>query len=207
MKTEDEIRNEIVALGRSLFERGLTSGSTGNLSVRLDHGGYLMTQTDSSLGFLDPGRLSRLDADGTWVDGDKPTKEAYLHLAMYRANPRTKAVAHLHSTYSVCLSCLRGVDAEDMIPPFTPYVRMKVGRVAKVPFYPPGDEALGPVIREKAQTHSGIIIANHGPVVAAESIRAAVFGVEEVEEGAKLAYLLRNEDADLIPEEFGQALL
>ncbi len=207
MTTEDKIRDEIVFLGRSLFERGLTSGSTGNLSVRLDDGGFLMTPTDSSLGFLDPGNLSRLDADGTWIDGDKPTKEAFLHLAMYQANAQTNAVAHLHSTYSVCLSCLRDVDTEDMIPPLTPYVLMKVGRVAKVPFYPPGDEALAPVIRRKAETNSGIIIANHGPVVAAESIRAAVFGIEEVEEGAKLAYLLAGKDVDLIPEAFRQSLL
>ena len=205
--TEKELRAEIAALGRSLFERGLTSGSTGNLSARLEDGGYLMTPTDASLGFLDPARLSQLDAEGKWISGDKPTKEALLHLAMYRANANTRGVAHLHSTYSVCLSCLRELDAEDMIPPITPYVLLKVGRVARVPFYPPGDEALGPVIEQKARTHSGIIIANHGPVVAAESIRDAVFGIEEVEESAKLAFLLRGEDAEFTPEKYRQSLL
>ena len=207
MNTENRLRDEIARLGRSLFERGLTSGSTGNLSARLDDGGYLVTPTDTSLGFLDPARLSRLDSEGNWIDGDKPTKEGFMHLSMYRAGADRRAVAHLHSTYSVCLSCLRGLDTEDMLPPITPYVLMKVGRVAKVPFFPPGDEALGPVIEEKARTHSGIIIANHGPVVAARSLRAAVFGIEEVEESAKLAFLLRNEDVELIPEDYRLTLL
>ncbi|MDE0245139.1 MAG: aldolase [Gammaproteobacteria bacterium] len=207
MNAENRLRDEIARLGRSLFERGLTSGSTGNLSARLDDGGYLVTPTDTSLGFLDPARLSRLDSEGNWIDGDKPTKEGFLHIAMYRANADRRAVAHLHSTYSVCLSCLRGLDTEDMLPPITPYVLMKVGRVAKVPFFPPGDEALGPVIEDKARTHSGIIIANHGPVVASRSLRAAVFGIEEVEESAKLAFLLRNEDVEFIPEDYRQTLL
>ncbi|MXW19305.1 MAG: aldolase [Gammaproteobacteria bacterium] len=207
MNTENRLRDEIAKLGRSLFERGLTSGSTGNLSARLDDGGYLVTPTDTSLGFLDPARLSRLDSQGNWIDGDKPTKEGFLHLSMYRVDGDRRAVAHLHSTYSVCLSCLRDLDADDMLPPITPYVLMKVGRVARVPFFPPGDEALGPVIEEKARTHSGIIIANHGPVVAARSLRAAVFGIEEVEESAKLAFLLRNEDVEFIPEDYRQTLL
>lgn len=207
MNRENRLRDEIARLGRSLFERGLTSGSTGNLSARLDDGGYLVTPTNTSLGFLDPARLSRLDSEGNWIDGDKPTKEGFLHLSMYRANADRRAVAHLHSTYSVCLSCLRGLGTEDMLPPITPYVLMKVGRVARVPFFPPGDEALGPVIEEKARTHSGIIIANHGPVVAARSLRAAVYGIEEVEESAKLAFLLRNEDVEFIPDDYRRTLL
>ena len=133
---ENKLREEIAELGRSLFERGLTSGSTGNLSARLEDGGYLMTPTNTSLGSLDPARLSRLDSEGNWTDGDRPTKEGFMHISMYRANANRRAVAHLHSTYSVCLSCLRGVDTEDMIPPITPYVLMKVGRVARVPFLP-----------------------------------------------------------------------
>ena len=205
--SDSRIRDQIAGLAASLFERGLTSGSTGNLSARLDDGGYLVTPTDTSLGFLDPARLSRLDSGGNWIDGDMPTKEGFLHLSMYRADADRRAVAHLHSTYSVCLSCLRGLDTEDMLPPITPYVLMKVGRVARVPFFPPGDEALGPVIEEKARTHSGIIIANHGPVVAARSLRAAVFGIEEVEESAKLAFFLRNEDVEFIPEDYRQTLL
>ena len=205
--SENRLRDEITRLGRSLFERGLTSGSTGNLSARLEDGGYLMTPTNTSLGFLDPARLSRMNAEGEWLGGDKPTKEGFLHIAMYRSNPNTRAVSHLHSTYSVCLSCLRGLDSEDMLAPITPYVLMKVGRVARVPFFPPGDEALGPVIEKQARTHSGIIIANHGPVVAARSLRAAVFGIEEVEESAKLAFLLRNEEVDYIPEHYRQTLL
>ena len=138
-------RERIALHAKSLFDRGLTHGSTGNISVRLPDGSLLVTPTGSSMGFLDPGRISHLAANGEHLSGDKPTKEGFLHLSMYRANADRRAVAHLHSTYSVCLSCLRDLDSEDMLPPITPYVLMKVGRVARVPFFPPGDEALGPV--------------------------------------------------------------
>jgi len=194
-------------LGRSLFERGLTPGSTGNLSARLDDGGYLMTPTSACLGFLNPEKLSRLDAEGNWVAGDKPTKEDFMHFAMYRANTDTRAVVHLHSTYSVCLSCMANTNPEDMIPPLTPYLMMQVGRVASVPFYPPGDMALGPALENKAKTHSGIIIANHGPVVAAKSLRAAVFGIEELEESAKLTYLLAERKVEYISDHHRETLL
>ena len=207
MTRENTVREEICELGRSLFERGLTTGSTGNLSARLEDGGYLMTPTNSCLGSLDPAKLSRLDAEQQWIDGDKPSKEDFMHFAMYRAKSETGSVVHLHSTYSVLLSCLSNTNPDDMIPRLTPYVLMKVGYVARVPFYPPGDKRQGPAIEEKAKVHNAIIIANHGPLVASRSIREAVFAMEEVEESAKLAYLLRNEEVTHIPDHFLQSLL
>lgn len=194
MCTETKCRDEMVLLARSLFERGLSPGSSGNLSCRLPEGGFLMTPTNSSFGFLDPDRLSKLDADGAWVSGDKPTKEDFLHLAMYEMQPNTQAVTHLHSTYCVCLSCLKGVDDHNMIPPLTPYVQMRVGPVAAAPYYRPGDRALGADIKRLAEKHSGIIIKNHGPVVAAKSLRDSVFAMEELEEAAKLYLLTRGLD-------------
>lgn len=199
MQSETAARDEMVLLARSLFERGLTAGSTGNLSVRIKDG-FLMTPTNASFGFLEPSRLSKLDDSGTWVSGDKPTKEAFLHLAMYRAIPERQSVSHLHSTHCVCLSCLADIDPTNMITPYTPYLTMRVGRVALAPYYRPGDDALGPVIESLGKSHNGIVIANHGPVVAGKTLRDAVFAIEELEESARIQLLLHGRAANTLSD-------
>src|SRR5262245_50144871 len=143
MATESDMRDAMCLTGASLFNRGLTHGSTGNISVRLDDGGFLMTPTGSSLGSLDPARLSKLDGAAKHLCGDLPTKEAFLHAAMYAERPQARAVVHLHSTYSVAVSCLDGLDPHNVLPPLTAYSIMRVGALALVPYYPPGDAALG----------------------------------------------------------------
>ena len=206
MSEENQLRDEMCLLARSMFERGLTPGSTGNLSARLPDGGFLVTPTNASFGFLDPDRLSRLDDRGDWRDGDKPTKEVFLHLAMYRGRPNLAAVSHLHSTWCVCLSCLRDVDPDNMIPPMTPYLQMRVGPVARAPYRTPGDPSLGPEIERLAERHAGMIIANHGPVVGGRSLRDSVFAMEELEESAKLTMLTRGLDLNLLTAADLQAL-
>jgi ribulose-5-phosphate 4-epimerase/fuculose-1-phosphate aldolase len=191
MSEERDLRNAIVRWGRSLFERGFTVGSSGNISVRLDDG-YLVTPTNSCMGFLDPDRLSKLDADGEHVDGDKPTKERPLHFAFYETRPQARAVVHLHSTYATALSCLADVDPEDAIPPITPYVVMRVGRVPVVPYTKPGSPDIAPSIRARAPDHPAILLANHGPVVAGTSLESAVFAAEELEETAKLVVMTKG---------------
>lgn len=200
MTGETKQRDEMVLLARSLFERGLTPGSSGNLSCRLESGGFLMTPTNSSFGFLEAATLSKLDESGNHVSGDKPTKEDFLHLAMYHGRPETKAVTHLHSTYCVCLSCLKDTDEANMVPAATPYVHMRVGPIAAAPYKRPGDRSLGPDIQRLAEKHSGIIIRNHGPVVAAKSIRDSVFAMEELEEAARIFLLTRGMDLNLLSE-------
>lgn len=202
---DTRVREEMCVLARSLFERGLTPGSSGNLSARLPDGGFLMTPTNASLGFLNPRELSVLDDAGAWVSGDKPTKEAFLHLSMYRGRPSLNAISHLHSTYCVCLSCLMDVDPEDAIPPITPYVRMRAGRVGLVPYARPGDDSIAPVIEQKARSHVALIIRNHGPVVGGKSLRDSVFAMEELEEAAKVCLLLKGQDIQyLTPEQISE---
>jgi 3-dehydro-4-phosphotetronate decarboxylase len=191
---ESDARDQLVAYGQSLFDRGYSCGTSGNLSVRLDGGGYLMTPTNVSLGRLESGRLSRLDDAGEHDNGPTPTKEAWLHLAMYRSRPRAGAIVHLHSTYSVALSCLDGRDHEDMLPPFTPYVVMRVGRVALIPYGRPGDSSLADEISRRAVYHHSILLANHGPVVAGADLGNAVAIAEELEETARLMFLLAGHD-------------
>lgn len=193
MSLESKLREEICRSGASLFERGLTHGSTGNISVALPDGGWLMTPTGSSLGTLDPAKLSKLDAGGKLVSGDKPTKEAFLHTCMYRERPKAGAVVHLHSTHSVAVSCLDGIDHASCLPPITAYFVMRVGTLPLVPYFPPGDEALAEAVAKLAGKHHAVLLANHGPVVAGSSLSAAQDAVEELEETAKLFLLLRNE--------------
>lgn len=189
--TDRDLRKAIVAHGSSLFARGLSPGTSGNISARSDDG-WLMTPTNSSLGLLDPERLSRLDADGRHVDGDAPTKESWLHLAMYEARPDAQAIVHLHSTYAVAAACLADADREDVLPPLTPYYVMRVGRLPLVPYARPGDRSLADAVRERARESHALLLANHGPMVAGSSLDAAASAIEELEETAKLVLLLRG---------------
>jgi ribulose-5-phosphate 4-epimerase/fuculose-1-phosphate aldolase len=189
---ETAIREAICRFARSLFDRGLTPGSSGNISVRLDDGGWLVTPTNASLGFLDPGKLSRLDANGKLVSGDAPTKEVPLHTALYQTRNAARAVVHLHSTHSVALSMLPEIDPRAALPPMTPYYLMRCGPTALVPYYRPGDPAVADAIKGLAGKYASVLLANHGPVVAGDTLEAAVFAMEELEETAKLYLLLRG---------------
>ena len=190
--SEARIREDVCRFGRSLFERGLTPGSSGNISVRLDDGGFLVTPTNASLGFLDPARLSHLAPDGRLVSGDAPTKEVPLHGALYQTRRAAGAVVHLHSTHSVALSMLPEIDPRAALPPLTAYYLMKCGATALVPYYRPGDPAVADAIKGLAGKYSSVLLANHGPVVSGDTLEAAVFAMEELEETAKLYLLLRG---------------
>ncbi len=193
MTQETQIRDEIVATATSLFERGYTHGSTGNISVPVEDG-LIVTPTGSSFGALDPARLSKLDFDGNHVSGDKPTKESFLHRAVYAACARAGAVIHLHGTHSVALSCLPVADPEDALPKLTPYSHMQCGHVALLPYFRPGDVALAEAVQQKAHKHWSILLAHHGPVVAGTSLRNAMYATEELEQTARLALMLRGAD-------------
>lgn len=193
MSEEARLREDICRMAKSLFDRGLTGGSSGNISARLSDGRLLVTPTGTSFGSLDPARLSLFDADGRLASGDKPTKEMPLHAAFYETRPtKTGAVVHLHSCHSVALSMLPDVDPDNMLPPLTAYSIMKLGKVKLLPYFIPGDPAMGDAIRGLAGRRSAVMLANHGPVVAAKDLEAAVYAVEELEETAKLALLTRG---------------
>lgn len=190
--TEDDTRHLLVDLAASLFARGFSVGSAGNVSVRLDDG-YLITPTNSCLGRLDPTRLSRLDAGFRHIGGDKPSKEVFMHRAFYAARADTGAVVHLHSTMATAVACLPDVDADNPIPPLTPYFVMRVGRrMPIVQYYRPGDPAMEPAIEAGAQDARAVLLANHGPVVSGKTLTDAVYAAEELEEAARLFLLLRN---------------
>ena len=194
------MREEICELGRSLFERALTHGSTGNISTRCTDG-WLLTPTGSNLGRLDPARLSKLDWSGKLMAGDAPSKESFLHLAMYQQRERNQAVVHLHSTYSVAVSVLEDVDPADVLPPLTAYYIMRIGSLPLVPYYAPGDMALAEAVRGVAAKHHALLLANHGPVVAGSSLSAAADAVEELEATAKLYLLLQGRPVRMLTAE------
>lgn len=189
--SESRIRDQITILAKSMFDRGLTFGSSGNLSVRIDDG-WLMTPTGSTLGTLDPARISKLDNKGELVSGDPPTKESFLHIAMYEERPTSGAVVHLHSTHSVAVSCLSDINEKDVLPPITAYYVMRVGKLPLIPYFLPGDLNLAKAVREQASDHHAVLLANHGPVVAGTSLQDAVQAIEELEETAKLYLMLKD---------------
>lgn len=188
---ESQLRESITEFARSLFERGLTFGSSGNISARIDDG-WLLTPTNSCMGRLDPARISKLDSNGTLISGDPPSKESFLHSAVYDQRPGDSAIVHLHSTHSVAVSCLPDVDPENVLPPITAYYVMKIGRLPLVPYYPPGDKSLADAVSGLAAKHSAVLLANHGPVVAGKNLEAAIYATEELEETAKLHLLLQG---------------
>jgi ribulose-5-phosphate 4-epimerase/fuculose-1-phosphate aldolase len=202
---ESQVREAISRFGKSMFDRGLTFGSSGNISVRIDDG-WLMTPTNASLGNLDPARISKLDDQGNVISGDAPTKEKFLHIAMYEERPKPGAVVHLHSTHSVAVSCLADVNPQDVLPPITAYFVMRIGTLPLVPYYPPGDLNLAKAVREMASKHHAVLLANHGPVVAGGSLESAVYATEELEETAKIFLLLKDQKSKFLTPEHVTAL-
>ena len=188
---ENQLREQIAMIGKSLYERGLAHGSAGNISVKLADG-WLMTPTNSCLGRLDPARISQLDADGSLIAGDPPSKEAFLHIAVYQERAASGAVVHLHSAHAVAVSCMDGLNPRNVFPPITAYAVMQVGRLALVPYHPPGDPSLAEAVRKLAGRHHALLLANHGPVVAGSSLDAAAGAIEELEQTARLMLLLRG---------------
>jgi ribulose-5-phosphate 4-epimerase/fuculose-1-phosphate aldolase len=191
-------RERICLMAKSMFDRGLTHGSTGNISARLSDGSLLVTPTGSSMGFLDPARISHLSAGGDLLSGDPPTKEMPLHAAFYDTRRETGAVVHLHSCHSVALSLLPDVDPDNVLPPLTAYGIMQLGKVKLLPFFVPGDPAMGDAVRGLAGRLSAVLLANHGPVVAGKDLEAAVYATEELEASAKLTLLLRGETVNAL---------
>ncbi|EMG51927.1 3-oxo-tetronate 4-phosphate decarboxylase [Brucella pseudogrignonensis] len=193
MSEATKLRETICLLAKSMYDRGLTAGSSGNISARLSDGRLLVTPTGSSFGRLDPQRLSLFDQEGRFLDGDPPTKEMPLHTAFYDTRgARAQAVVHLHSCHSVALSLLPDTDPDNMLPPLTAYSIIKLGRVKMLPYFMPGDPAIGAAIKGLAGKRSAVMLANHGPVVAARDLEAAVYAIEELEETARLALLTRG---------------
>lgn len=195
---ESTLRESLCNLAASLFDRGLTHGSTGNISARTDDGGLLVSPTGTSFGRLDPARLSRFDAEGRHIGGDKPTKEMPLHSAFYDTRSTAGAVVHLHSSHAVALSLLPEVDEDNFLPALTPYAIMQLGRVKLLPFFVPGDPGMGDAVRGLAGKRSAVMLANHGPVVAGKTIEAACNAIEELEATARLALLLRGINARVL---------
>jgi 3-dehydro-4-phosphotetronate decarboxylase len=193
MSEESKVRERIAAVGRSLYSRGLSPGSSGNISVRLTDG-WLLTPTNSCLGELDPSSLSRLDWHGNLISGAKPSKEYFLHLAMYENRPQSRAVVHLHSSFAAAVSCLEGLNHASCIPPITPYFVMRVGKLPLIPYFRPGDQSLAGEIAKLAGKHAAVLLANHGPVVSGTDLDSAMYAAEELEETSKLMLLLHGQN-------------
>lgn len=198
MKTDNALRELICTLAKSMFDRGLTGGSTGNISARTSDGGLLVSPTGTSFGRLDPARLSHFDATGRLVGGDQPTKEMPLHAAFYETRSTAGAVVHLHSCHAVALSMMPDADADNFLPPLTPYAIMKLGKVQLLPFFRPGDPAMGDAVRGLAGKRSAVMLANHGPVVAGKDVEAACNAIEELEDTARLAMMMRGVQASML---------
>lgn len=195
--TKTEIAHLMAKLCASLFDRGYSVGGAGNVSARLEEGGFLVTPTNSSLGRLDPDNLSLIDADGNHASGPRPSKEFAFHGGLYDCRPETGAIVHLHATHLTALSCLPDLPSDNAIRPFTPYYVMRAGYMPVIPYYKPGSPEIGQDLVAAANKHpaaKAFLLASHGVVVLGKDLEDAVNNAEELEETAKLLFLLRREE-------------
>ena len=188
---EAQCRHELVRYARSLFERGYSSGGAGNISLKLADNTVLATPTNSSFGDLDADTLSKVTQEGEHISGEKPSKEILMHLAIYRQRPQCGAIVHLHSPWLTALSCLPGLDPANALPPVTPYYVMRVGKLPVIPYIRPGSPRIADEVEKLAVDHNAMLLANHGPIISGKNIREAVFNAEELEETAKLYFILK----------------
>ena len=192
VKTETDFRNDLCFAGKVLFDRGLTNGAAGNMSIALPDGNFIVTPTGSALGNLDPVSLSKIDAQGNLLSGDKPTKEVPFHLALYRVNPQIKAIIHLHSSYSTAYACLDNLDPTDALRPMTPYLVMRLGKVLLTPYRKPGSKLIADDIEAVGAGHKAFLLANHGMVVGGKDMNDALNNTQELEESCKLYFLTKG---------------
>ncbi len=198
MNNATVLREQIASIAKSLFDRGLTSGASGNISARLENGSLLVTPTGSSFRNLDPAKISEIDPQGQLVSGDTPTKEMALHQAFYDTRSVTGAVVHLHSTHSVALSVLPEIDPDNVLPAITAYSVMRLGKVKLLPYYMPGDPTMGDAVKGLAGKRAAVLLAHHGPVVAGKDLLAATYAMEELEETARLTLLTRGMNPNIL---------
>ncbi|WP_070965628.1 aldolase [Vibrio sonorensis] len=198
---EQKQREQLVSLAKSMFDRGYATGGAGNISVKVDDELLLTTPTGSSLGRLAAENLSLVNMDGEHLSGEKPSKEVTFHIEIYRHRPQAKAIVHLHSTYLTALSCLDNLDRRNVIKPFTPYYVMRIGKLPLVDYLNPGDKRIGAELAKLAPDYRAYLLANHGPVVTGKDLLDAVDNAEELEETAKLYFLLRGGGVSYLTEE------
>jgi ribulose-5-phosphate 4-epimerase/fuculose-1-phosphate aldolase len=188
----EEARTEVVRAAHRIGEKRLTHGRTGNVGARAGDL-VVVTPTGIALEEAETDALSVLElSSGRHVDGPKPTKEAFLHAAVLRSRPQDHVVVHTHSTHAAAVSCLDGLDPDDALPPLTAYYAMRVGHLPLIPYHAPGDDSLGPLAERLALDRHCLLIANHGPVVAASDAATALDILEELEETARIHLLVRG---------------
>ncbi|HBV75925.1 MULTISPECIES: 3-oxo-tetronate 4-phosphate decarboxylase [Vibrio] len=198
---ENELRLQMVNLARSMFERGYATGGAGNLSLKLPNGHFLATPTGSSFGRLVADELSVVDKGGNHISGKRPSKEVAFHLAIYEKDPNCNAIVHLHSTYLTALSCLENLDHSNAIKAFTPYYVMRVGELPVVEYFRPGSPRIAEELSKLAGKYRAFLLANHGPIITGTDFLDAVDNAEELEETAKLAFLLHGKNIRYLTDE------
>ncbi len=199
--TENQAREAICRVGKSLFDRGYVHATAGNISLRLDDG-FLITPTDACLGLLDPARLARTRADGVQTSGDRASKTLALHRRIVAAacafDADTRCVIHTHSTHCVALTLKPAANADDeeLLPALTPYFVMKVGHVPVLPYYRPGAPEAAAAVADAITRYGqrgtplrAVMLTRLGPNVWHGSPEHAMATLEELEETARLHLL------------------
>ncbi|NUJ86723.1 aldolase [Plantibacter sp. MCCC 1A11337] len=198
--TRTQLASDLVAAGAAVVAAGLSPGSSGNLSARATDGTILITPGGAVLGALDPDRLAVLDAHGEWVGGDKPSKEASLHLALYRKNPEHRAIVHVHSPQAVAASCLEPWAPHSALPPLTPYFVMRAGQTPLVPYRAPGSPELADLLTVLTFPFHAALLQNHGQLTSGRDLATAIDAAIEVEEASRITLMTAGQRRRLLDE-------
>jgi|SRR5690625_346118 len=191
--------NDAIWVAKSLFERNKATGSSANLSFR--HGDKVyITGSGTCFGRLTKDDFSVMSISGEHIEGIKPSKEFTLHKTLYEKDERIEAIIHTHSYYSTLWSCLDHKNTKDIVPEYTPYLKMRVGTIGLIPYAPPGTDELFRAFEKRIHDSDGYILQNHGPILGAKDIISAFYDLEELEESTRIAWALKNKEANKIED-------
>jgi len=207
MSTPDKIE-ELITYSRILYERKLLHATGGNTSVR-DGDEVLISQTGAELGHLSREKVVRVDLAGTVLEGEAPSKEMAMHLAMYRARPDAGAVIHAHPTHAITHSAMIETASENCIPPYTAAFYVRAGRVPLVPYHGSGAHSLHLAVEALAPKYHALLLRQHGMLVAAGDMSETLGMVEEIEQCCQVSVASNMKAACLTDaqlEEIDQAL-
>jgi 3-dehydro-4-phosphotetronate decarboxylase len=194
------ILEQLCELGSSLYDRGYAFAATGNISLRHE-GKIWITPTGKSLKGLTPDQLAAIDESGSPLNNNRPSKEYPFHLAAYTNRRDVSAVVHLHSPYSVAVSCLDQLDEKEPLPAITPYYIMRVAPLGIIPYFRPGSPDLGEAVGKASISHNCMLLRNHGSICLGSTLNEAADRTEELEQTARLFFILKDEKVRILKRE------
>ena len=178
-----EIKQEIVGIGKRIYERGFVAANDGNISVRIGENAFYCTPTGISKGFMTPDMIIKIDAEGRKLEGElAPSSEIKMHLRVYRERPDVRAIVHAHPPVATAFT-VAGVSPDQYI---LPEAILTIGAVPICVYGTPSTDEIPDSLMPYIQDHDAFLLKNHGALTVGDTLQRACFTMEEVEFNAKI---------------------